>query len=295
MIVDCYTHFWDSPSQLGPASARGGRLFTGHRPDGGAAPLNNAGPDRHVQAGKPVDLTIVVGFVSAHLEAKIPNERVAEHVNRHPERLIGFAGVDPSRPQEALDELSRAQNDLGLSGIAVAPAAQNFHPSDSRAMRVYAKAVEFGMPVLFHPGIWVGPEIRLDYARPFLLDEVAREFPEMRMLLAHMGLPWMDETIFLLAKHEHVYAEISGLLRHPWQAYQSLLSAHEQGVMDKLLFGSGFPFSTASECIDTLFSINQLCQGTNLPMVPRDQLRAILHRDALAALRLRSPATVAGA
>lgn len=292
MIVDCYTHVWDSPSQLGRAVARNARLFGGRTAPQGFDPVENAGAEQHLAASKPADVTIIVGFCSAHLDAAIPNDRVAELVQRQPGRLIGFAGVDPSHPKEAIDEVLRAKETLGLAGIAVAPAAQNFHPSDSRAMRVYSRAVELNMPVLFHPGIWVGPETRLDYARPFLLDEVAREFPEMRMLVAHMGLPWVDESIFLLAKHEHVYAEISGLLRHSWQAYQSLLAAHEQGVMDKLLFGSGFPFSTASECIETLFSINHLCHGTNLPVIPRDQLRAILHRDALAALNLPAPLAV---
>lgn len=275
---------------LGRASGR--RAQPGPSRFDGPDALDNAGPDPHLRASKPVDATIVVGFVSAHLDAHIPNERIAAYARAHPARVFGFAGIDPSNPREALDEIARCRDELGLVGVAVAPPAQNFHPSDSRAMRVYAKAVEQGMPVLFHAGIRVGPETRLDYARPFLLDEVAREFPEMRMIVAHMGLPWVDETLFLLAKHDHVHAEISGLLRHPWQAYQSLSSAHEQGVMDKLLFGSGFPFSTPAQCIEALFSINQQCQGTNLPVVPRDQLRAILHRDALQVMGL-SPSSKA--
>lgn len=286
MIVDCYTHVWDSPSMLGRSVATRWRRDVRHD---GSEVLESAGIEQHLLASRPVDASIVVGFVSAHLHARIPNERIAEYVGRQPTRVFGFAGIDPSDPREALDEIARARDELGLVGIAVAPPAQNFHPSDSRAMRVYARAVELAMPVLFHAGIRIEPETRLDYARPFLLDEVAREFPEMRMVVAHMGLPWVDETLFLLAKHEHVYAEISGLLRHPWQAYQALSSAYEQGVMDKLLFGSGFPFSTPAQCIETLFSINQLCQGTNLPVVPRDQLRAILHRDALQLLGLSVP------
>jgi len=291
MIVDCYTHSWDSPELLG-ISGRQGIRFIHARPGStpGADPLVNAGVERHQSAAKVVDISVVVGFCSQHFGAEIPNEQVAQFVRKFPQRLIGFAGVDPSNPKKALDDVVGAKEELGLSGIAVAPAAQNFHPSDSRAMRVYSKAVELRMPVLFHPGLWISPETRLDYARPFLLDEVAREFPEMRMLLAHLGLPWMDETVFLLAKHLNVYAEISGLLHHPWQAYQSLMSAHEQGVMDKLLFGSGFPFSTPEESIETLFGVNRFSQGTNLPVIPRDRLRAVLHRDALAALNLERPA-----
>jgi len=73
-------------------------------------------------------------------------------------------------------------------------------------------------------------------------------------------------------------------LHQPWQAYQALLSAHQYGVMDKLLFGSGFPAASASHCIEDLFSINHMVHGTNLPTIPRDQLRGIVQRNALALL-----------
>ena len=94
----------------------------------------------------------------------------------------------------------------------------------------------------------------------------------------------MHETIVLLSKHAHVYAEISGLLYQPWQGYQALLSAYQCGVMDKLLFGSGFPSTPASACIESLYSINHFCNGTSLPTIPREQLRGIVERDALSLL-----------
>ena len=78
----------------------------------------------------------------------------------------------------------------------------------------------------------------------------------------------------------------AGLLRRPWQAYNSLVLAHQYGVIDKLLFGSDFPYTNATECIETLYSINQLAQGTNLPVVPREALRGIVERDTLALLGL---------
>jgi len=90
-----------------------------------------------------------------------------------------------------------------------------------------------------------------------------------------------------------VYAEISWLLHQPWQAYQALLSAYQCGVIEKLLFGSGFPSAPASLCIEALYSLNHLCHGTNLPTIPREQLRGIVERDALTLLGIadgRSPA-----
>ena len=281
MIVDCYTHTWESTAQLGRCTPPDGRRQPMADRQVGPHP---AGPSRHLAAAEPVDRTIVLGFKSRYLAAEIPNDQVAAYVNTHRQRLIGFAGIDPSNPQEAMAELHRAREQLSMPGVAVAPAAQDFHPSDTHAMRVYAEAARCGMPILFHTGVHVSPATKLQYAQPVLLDEIARELPDLRLVVAHMGYPWVHETIALLSKHAHVYAEISGLLNQPWQGYQALLSAYQCGVMDKLLFGSGFPSTPASFCIEALYSINHLCHGTNLPTIPREQLRGIVERDALTLL-----------
>ena len=105
-------------------------------------------------------------------------------------------------------------------------------------------------------------------------------------MIAQLGQPWVDETICLLGKHDNVYADVSGLLSRPWQAYNALVSAYQYGVIDKLLFGSDFPYRSAAECIEALYSINQIAQGTNLPLIPREALRGIVERDALSLLGL---------
>jgi len=284
MIVDCYTHTWSSVQQLGrcvPDSRR-------HTPPtSDFADPARTGAARHFAAAEPVDTTIVLGFKSHYLGAEIPNDEVAALVARHPDRLIGFAGLDPSDPDEATSELARAIEELSMRGVAITPAAQDFHPTDSRAMRVYGEIAARGLPVLFHTGVHVTAATKLDYARPFLLDEVARELPDLKIIVAHMGHPWVEETIVLLAKHPNVFAEISWLLGQPWQAYQALLSAYHHGVTDKLLFGSGFPQDSASHCIEELYGICHLVHGTNLPTIPREQLRGVVERDALTLLGIQ--------
>lgn len=289
MIVDCYTHVWQSTTQLGQFGPINGRIS--------ALPTTTlqslqADPARHLTAAQPVTATIVVGFTSRYLDAHFPNDDLAAYVRDHQDRLIGFAGIDPSEPKSAIAEMRRAVNELGLRGIAVSPAAQDFHPTSSHAMRVYAVAAELGLPVLFHTGVRMTPATRLPYAQPALLDEIAREFSSLRIVVAHMGHPWTAETILLIQKHPNVFAEVSWLLHQSWEAYQALLSAYQNGVTDKLLFGSGFPNASASHCIEALYSINQFCHGTNLPTIPREALRGIVERDALTLLGIRSPAAV---
>jgi predicted TIM-barrel fold metal-dependent hydrolase len=244
-----------------------------------------ADPDYHWAQSTAVDKSIVLAFKSRYLNAEIPNRFVADYCNRDPQKLIGFAGIDPTE-RSALSDLKIANTDLHLRGITMSPANQDFHPSDSRAMKVYAEAERLGMPLLFHPAGQFTEASKLEFARPYLLDEVARTFPKLRIIIAQMGQPWIDETIVLLGKHVNVFADVSGMLSRPWQAYNAMVNANQYGVIDKLLFGSDFPYTSATDCIETLYSLNQIAQGTNLPLVPREALRGIVERDAISLLGL---------
>ncbi len=241
-----------------------------------------ADTDHHWASVAAVDKTIVLGFKSRYLNAEIPNRYIADYVRRAPAKLIGFAGIDPTE-KGAVAEV-RSSHELGLRGVTLSPPNQDFHPTDTRAMRVYAEAEQLGMPIVVHPGGRYTEESKLEYGRPYLWDEVARTFPRLRIVIAQLGQPWIDETICLLGKHPNVLADVSGLLARPWQAYNALLNCHEHHVTDRLLFGSDFPYTSATECIEGIYSINQFAQGTNLPVVPRESLRGIVERDAIALL-----------
>jgi predicted TIM-barrel fold metal-dependent hydrolase len=123
-----------------------------------------------------------------------------------------------------------------------------------------------------------------EFARPYLFDEAMRNYPALTVVFGSMGWPFISETVALLAKQPRAYAEISGLIRHPWDLYQALVQAHQAGVSQKLLFGSGYPFTTAATAIERIYRLNETTSGTHLPAVPRETLRAIVERDALAEL-----------
>lgn len=283
MIVDCHTYAWDAAAQLGRCIPGESGGWAPHRPVPGLLETHPVRPDVD---HSPPDRSFVIGFKSRFLGAEIPNRWLAEYVTDRPDRLIGFAGIDPSNPREALADMKLAVEELGMRGVAVAPAAQDFHPTASHAMAVYAEAEQRGLPVIFHTGPFLTSQTRMDYARTFLLDEVARELPRLRIVISRLGWPWVQETIALLSKHENVFTDVCGLVQQPWQAYQGLLSASQAGVIHKVLFASGAPMALPSECIDALFGLNHLVHGTNLPPIPRDQIRAIVERDALGLLGL---------
>jgi predicted TIM-barrel fold metal-dependent hydrolase len=289
MIVDCHTHIWEAPSQLGLEATeplvrtqRGLRAMTaGGWPD--------ASMQSHFLASEPVDRSFVLGFKSRYLGAEIPAELISRYVRQHPEKLVGVAAIDPTNLPEALADLKAAHDELGMKAITVSPAAQDFHPADSRAMQVFAEAARLSMPVLIDQGVHFSVQSKMEFGRPVLLDEVARELPGLKLVIAHMGYPWIEECVVMLGKHPNIYADISSLLHRPWQAYNALLSAYQYGVIDKLLFGSDFPYTQATAAIESLYRINQLVTGTNLPTVPRPHLAAIVERDTLALLGLGPP------
>lgn len=276
MIVDCHTHIWNNPLQLG----RDARAYLGRQ--GGSGDLT-AGPSYHERASRCVDRTLVMGFRSRHLGAAVPDDLISDYVAQHSDRLIGIAAVDPTE-SHAMDHARALLDQKEFRGLTISPAAQNFHPADSRAMAVYQFAAERQCPVFFHQHTHFHPQSRMEYARPFLLDEIAREFPQLTMVVTSLAHPWVEEALSLVGKHARVFADVSGLLRRPWLAYNALVLADQFNVMDKMLFGSDFPYFTAAEAIEGIYRLHEMTQGTNLPMAPREMLRSIVERDALAAL-----------
>src|SRR5689334_12070643 len=114
------------------------------------------------------------------------------------------------------------------------------------------------MPMLIHQGTTFVSQGPLMYANPILLDEIARRYPQLKIVIAHVGHPWTDEAIAVVRKHENVFADISALHPRPWQLYQTLLCAIEYRVHHKLMFGSDYPFFTAQETMEGLRNVNKI-------------------------------------
>ncbi len=281
MIVDCRTHIWNTVEQLGTGAPE----YLARQ--GGEGELS-AAPADHEAAARCVDKTLVFAYRSQALNACVPNDLVARYVAGHPERMIGVAAVDPTE-DGALDEATELLDRREFRGLAISPVGQLFHPADSRAIRLYELAARRGAPVFFEQGTHFPTQGRMEYGRPLLIDEIASEYPELTLVLGSLGHPWVEEGIALVGKHPRVFADIAGLIRRPWQAYNALVLAHQFNVTDKVLFGSDFPFGSAAEAIESVYRMHEMTQGTNLPTVPREALRSIIERNALEALGIALP------
>jgi hypothetical protein len=281
MIVDCHTHLWSNPNQLGVNADS-----YLQRQSGQVHVL--AGPAEHAEAAAPVDRTLVMGYRSSHLEASVPNELIDEYVSRYSDTMVGIAAVDPTDPS-AVEEAEKLLDRPSFRGLTISPATQNFHPADSRAIKLYELVADRDIPLFIQHGTHFPTQGRMEYARPLLLDEIAREYPSLTLVISSLGHPWVEECIALIGKHPRVFGDIAGLIRRPWQAYNALILAHQFNVMDKVLFGSDFPFCSAADAIKSVYRLHEVTQGTNLPSVPRETLRSMVERDSLSALGIASP------
>ena len=280
MIVDVHTHVWETPAHLSEAFIEDAKAAAG-----AAYKPIEVDLDEHWKAMEPVDRAIVLGFRARHVGVLVPNEYVAEYVGRHPEKLIGFCSVDP-HDADAVEQLDDAVKRLGLRGLKVGPIYQDIHPQDERFLALMARAEALGVPVLIHQGTTFCSNVSLELANPILLQPIALKFPKLRMLIAHMGHPWIAETLVLIRKQPHFYADISALYYRPWQFYNALVLAMEYGVLDKLLFGTDYPFTTPASTMAALKKVNDVAAGTGMPRIPEAKIEAMIHRDSLPLLGL---------
>ncbi len=182
--------------------------------------------------------------------------------------------------------MERAVQELGLKGVKLGPNYQNFDPLGEEAFRIYDYAEAHRLPVLFHQGTSPVRFADLDFAHPRHMDRVATAFPDLTIIMAHMGHPWQIDCFTVVRKHPNVWADISANFYREWSQYNAMRLATEWGVLDKLLFASDFPAATPQETMDGLRRVNAILDGTQLPRVPEDKIEEMIHRDSLALLGL---------
>jgi predicted TIM-barrel fold metal-dependent hydrolase len=244
--------------------------------------------EEHWEAVAPVDKAIVLAFAAPRIGFDVPNEYVADYVAQHPEKLVGFASVDANDPV-AVAQLRRGV-EMGLRGLKLAPTYQGFDPLSTAALEVCEAAEDLGLPILWHQGTTFVRTAELRWALPLQIDQVAIRFPRLKIVIAHMGHPWIDDALVVVRKHPNVYADVSALHPRPWQLYNALLSAVEYGVADKLLFGTDWPFVALEPSIAGLRAVNRFTEGTALPRIPEAVIEGILARPTFELLGLEEAA-----
>lgn len=194
-----------------------------------------------------------VGFVmfTVDMEAgtgirRIRNEEIAEAAAENGDIMIAFASIDPHKGRLGAIEARRLVEEYGVRGFKFHPPLQDFHPADRMAWPLYEVINHYRLPAIFHTGhsgmgtgMPGGGGVRLKYGQPILVDDVAVDFPEMKIILAHPGWPWTDESLSMALHKPNVFIDLSGWSpRH----FPEQIVRHANGQLGhKFLFGSDFP------------------------------------------------------
>ena len=174
------------------------------------------------------------------------NEQIVE-LCRMSDRFIGFASVDPHHP-DAVGQLTHAIRDLGLRGLKLDPALQEFYPDDRKLYPLYERAAELKIPILFHAGMSFHPKSRLKYGHPLRFEDVVFDFPSLNIVLAHLAWPWVVDVVAMAIKYPNLYVDTSAtffdnprdFLRYA-MTQQVPLTVWERSLRNQLVFGSNNP------------------------------------------------------
>lgn len=180
----------------------------------------------------------------------ISNASVAEAVQRHPDRFVGIASADISRPLEAVRTLRHYVRDYGFKGLRIVPWLWELPPDDRRYYPLYAACCELNVPFMTQIG-YTGPLCPSEPGRPIpYLERVLLEFPELTIVGGHVGFPWFDEVAALSGKFPNLYVDTSAYVA---RRYPEALVAFMRGRgRERVMFGTNYPMLTPRQCLEDI-------------------------------------------
>lgn len=177
------------------------------------------------------------------------NNSVLEFCRAYPNKFVGLWGIDPHKKMAAVREIEKVVKEYGMKGIAIDPYLAHMPASDARFYPLYTKCCELDVPVFITmaPPPCV-PGAILEYADPRDVDKVARDFPELTLIMSHGGYPFVDAAIYTCQRNANVYMDISEYERSP--QVETYVKAMCTTISDKVLFASAHPFIELRDALD---------------------------------------------
>lgn len=275
VAIDVHTHAWKSALQvdgkLTESQEAMGRYFR-------YQPQHQTVPEM-AEMYRKLKMAFVVFTVDSPREPrKISNEEIAELAHKNSDVAIPFASISPHRGAEGVAAARRLIRDYKVRGFKFHPSVQEFFPNDRLAYPLYEAIAEAKLPALFHTGqTGVGAKtrggggIRLKYSNPLYLDDVAADFPDMPIILAHPSFPWQEEALSVATHKPQVYIDLSG-----WSPkyFPPILVQYANTLLkDRILFGSDYPVIAPEKWVE---------EFEKLPIKP--EVRALIMKENAARL-----------
>jgi uncharacterized protein len=244
VAIDVHTHAWKSALRVGDQPTESQQAMGNYFR---YTPQHQTVPEM-ADMYRKLKMAFVVFTVDGEKGASrgLTNEEIAELAYKNADVAIPFASINPHRGAEGVKQARRLINDYRVRGFKFHPSVQEFYPNDRLAYPLYEAIAEAKLPALFHTGqTGVGAQtrggggIRLKYSNPMLLDDVAADFPDMPLVLAHPSFPWQEEALSVATHKPQVYIDLSG-----WSPkyFPPILVQYANTLLkDRILFGSDYP------------------------------------------------------
>ena len=180
---------------------------------------------------------------------RIQNEEIAEAAKANSDMMMAFASIDPHKGKMGAREAERLIKEHNVKGFKFHPTVQGFHPNDKMAWPIYEVINAHKLPAIFHTGhsaigsgMYCGGKLRLEYSNPMHLDDVAVNFGDMQIVMAHPSFPWQDEALSVATHKPNVWIDLSGW--SPKYFPKQLVHYANTLLKDRVLFGSDYPLIT---------------------------------------------------
>lgn len=270
MIIDCHVNIWNPEDMSAAFQAQQKRIRERGIP-------GEADADTLAHQMQDVDRAIIFTLSYGDtIGVSGSDETTADAVRRYPDKFVGFAYLDPRR-EDYMERLRYAVEELGLVGVKYGPIYNGVALDDPRMTPVYEYCVEHDLPLTMHMGTTYTRLYRAELGRPIHVEDVALRYPDLKLIMAHMGHPWYEDCVIVARKQPNVYAEISAIYYRQWQFYNVMMTIQEYQIADKVFFGSDYPFSTPAEGLALTRAVTEIGAGTSLPRVSEEVVEQIIH------------------
>jgi len=244
VAIDVHTHAWKSALRVGDQPTESQRAMGNYFR---YVPQHQTVPEM-AQMYRKLKMAFVVFTVDGEKGASrgLTNEEIAELAYKNADVAIPFASINPHRGAEGVKQARRLIKDYRVRGFKFHPSVQEFYPNDRMAYPLYEAIAEAKLPALFHTGhsgigsgVPGGGGLRLKYSNPIYVDDVAADFPDLNIIMAHPAVPWQEEQLSVLVHKPNVYMDLSGW--SPKYFRPILVQYMNSIVQDKCLFGTDYP------------------------------------------------------
>ena len=194
----------------------------------------------------------------AYGDADYLNKTVGDFVSEFPDKLFGFAGIDPTASKDPVADLDLYVNEYDMRGLNLQTCVQGWYANDKRLYPLYSYCQEKRLPVSIHASVNFMTNRKIDYGHPLYLDEIACEFPDLTVVASHGGWPWVTEMVAVAWKHPNVFIELGGIspkyIAKPGSGWEPVLTYGNSVLQDQILFATDslIPYQRVFKEIDQL-------------------------------------------